>query len=65
MYRLTIRISGDIEHEESVDLPESEVLPQFKRLKEILGLGEKAKKVWRRPTKAEASADTSPAEPVE
>ncbi|MCK6682054.1 MAG: hypothetical protein L6R30_06500 [Thermoanaerobaculia bacterium] len=57
MHRITIRISGGIEYEEAVDLAEAEALPQFMRLKEVLGQGVKPKKVAKRPTKPEGETD--------
>lgn len=66
MFRITIRLSGGIEYEEAVDLAEADALPQFMRLKEVLGRGAKAKKTPKLSAKPEGeTGSVSTTEPAE
>ncbi len=53
MCRITIRMTGPIEYEETYDISDADALPQFRRLKEVLGQGSKVKKTVKRSAKAE------------
>ena len=66
MPSITIRISGAIPYEETTEVSEAEAYPVFRKLKDVLGLTEKAKRGKKRSAEeaaeAEGSATSDPTE---